>query len=293
MLPLLLLLGPPVGPVPADPFDRPGDITVVAVVHPFTAAVWMPTGELLTISPEKDEPGTGGQLRRYGRDLTLMSTVKLPATASALVLDEAIGRLFAITGTATDDSPSAGMLVAYKLDDLTGESARPTTTLRAPFRVRGVARSVDGKVLYVAVSTAVLTVDPTTLRQMASNRGVAERVTPTGRPLVGKVRDAIGEFSLVGDPPRLLRGDIDLTPPTGLGAVGHLAATGDRVVLTTATSGGIELLTIAGGRAVSVAKRADKPPYQFYGPVAITSDGRRAACGSGLVVGLPAPNSPP
>lgn len=292
-----LFAPPPVGPVPADPFDRADDITVVAVVHPFTAAAWTAAGELLTVSPEKDEPGAAGLLRRYAADLTLSATVKLPATARELVLDEAAGRLFAVTGTPTDDTPSAGLLVVYKFADLTGESATPVATLRSPLRVTGVARSADGKLLYAAVGTAVLTVDATTLRQTASVKGAAERVTATGRPLGraelgGPVLGYVAGVALVGDPPRLLRipadgPAADITPADGLSAASQLAAVGDRLVLIAATGSGIEVLTLTGDKAVPVAKRAGKPPHEFRGPVAVSADGGRAACGCGTVAGLP------
>ena len=281
-----LLAPPPVGPLPADPFDRPDEIGVVAVVHPFTAAAWTKAGGLLTVSPEADEPGAAGLFRRYGPDLTLAATVKLPATARELLLDEAVGRLFVVTGSPTDDSPAAGLLVAYKLADLNGESARPAATLRTPLRVGGIARSADGKVLYAAVGTAVLTLDPATLKPTAIVKGEADRVTPTGRPLA-KVLASAGELALAGDPPRLMRGDTDLTPADGLTAAGFLAVAGDRAVLTAATGSGIELLRLDGGNAVPVAKRADKPPHEFRGPVALSADGRRAACGCGTVAGLP------
>lgn len=282
-----LLAPPPVGPLPPDPFDRPDEITVVAVVHPFTAAVWTKAGDLLTVSPETDEPGSAGLLRRYGPDLTLAATVKVPATARQLLLDEAGGWLFAVTGSPTDDAPSAGLLVAYKLTELTGEAARPVATLRTPLRVSGIAQSPDGRSLYAAVGTAVLTVDPAMLKQTGSVKGEAVRVTPAGRPLTGAVRDAAGDLALVGDPPRLLRGDTDMTPADGLGAAGHLAVAGDRLVLTAAAGSGIELLERDGDKWVSRVKRADKPPHEFRGPVAVSPDGKRAACGCGTVAGLP------
>ncbi len=281
-----LLAPPPVGRLPADPFDRPDEITVVAVVHPFTAAAWTKAGELLTVSPEADEPEAAGLFRRYGPDLTLAHTCKMPATARDLSLDEAGGRLLAVTGVAADDGPAAGLLVAYKLADLMGESAKPAATLRTARRVTGIARSADGRVLYAAVGTAVLTLDPATLKQTASLKGEADRVTPTGRPLA-KVRASAGELALTGDPPRLVRGDTDLTPADGLAATGFLAVAGDRAVLTAAAGSGIELLTLAGDKAVSVARRADKPPHEFRGPVSLSADGRRAACGCGTVAGLP------
>jgi hypothetical protein len=288
MTPLLLaaLLAPPVGPLPADPFDRPDEIAVVAVVHPFTAAAWTASGELLTVSPEADEPGAAGVFRRYAADLTLAHTCKTPAAARELALDEAGGRLFAVTGDAADDGPAAGLLVAYKLADLAGEAARPAATLRTPLRVSGIALAKDGKALYAAVGTAVLTVDPATLRQTAVAKGEATRVTPAGKPLVA--RASAGDLALVGVPPQLLRGDADLTPPDWLANTNFLAVAGDRVVLTVATGSGIELLKLAGDKAVSVAKRADKPPHEFRGPVALSADGKRAACGCGTVAGLPA-----
>ena len=261
------------------------------MVHPFTAAAWTKAGDLLTVSPAADEPGAAGLFRRYGPDLTLAHTCNMPAAARDLSLDEAGGRLFAVTGSPADDGPAAGLLVAYKLADLAGESARPAATLRTPLRVGGVARSADGKALYAAVGTAVLTLDPATLRQTASVKGEADRVTPSGRPLAKALASA-GELALAGDPPRLVRGDTDLTPADGLTAAGFLAVAGDRAVLTAATGSGIELLRLDGDKAVPVAKRADKPPHEFRGLVALSADGktggvrvrhRGRAAGSGQV----------